>query len=231
MDPTTLAPKRLYEHIVEQIESQILRGKLRTGDRLPNERGLAEQFGVSRTAVREAVKTLREKGLVSSHQGRGTFITDNTASSMRHSLDFAMKIGATNGSTNLTEVREILEPEIAALAAKRANSEDIVAMRQAIDRMDAALDDADAFIDADLAFHLALARATHNTLIPTLLDPIVDLLRENRKRIFKTMGAPKRGQLYHKRVLDAIAQRNSDVARQAMQSHLKQVRKDSKTKV
>lgn len=229
MESLTLAPKRmLYEHIVEQIESQILSGKLRNGDQLPNERELAQKFGVSRTAVREAVKTLREKGLVSSHQGRGTFITDNTARSMRHSLGFAMRISAANGSANLTEVREILEPEIAALAAKRANADDIAAMRQAIEGMDVALDDADAFIESDLAFHLALARATHNTLVPTLLDPIVDLLRENRKRIFKTMGAPKRGQLYHKRLLDAIAKRNSDGARQAMQAHLKQVRKDSK---
>ena len=229
MESLTLAPKRmLYEHIVEQIESQILSGKLRNGDQLPNERELAQKFGVSRTAVREAVKTLREKGLVSSHQGRGTFITDNTARSMRHSLGFAMRISAANGSANLTEVREILEPEIAALAAKRANADDIAAMRQAIEGMDVALDDADTFIESDLAFHLALARATHNTLVPTLLDPIVDLLRENRKRIFKTMGAPKRGQLYHKRLLDAIAKRNSDGARQAMQAHLKQVRKDSK---
>jgi GntR family transcriptional repressor for pyruvate dehydrogenase complex len=229
MESLILAPKRmLYEHIVEQIESQILSGKLRNGDQLPNERELAQKFGVSRTAVREAVKTLREKGLVSSHQGRGTFITDNTARSMRHSLGFAMKIGAKNGSEDLTQVREILEPEIAALAAKRANADDIAAMRQAIERMDTALDDADAFIESDLAFHLALGKATHNALVPTLLDPIVDLLRENRKRIFKTMGAPKRGQLYHKRVLDAIAKRNSDAARQAMQSHLKQVRKDSK---
>jgi GntR family transcriptional repressor for pyruvate dehydrogenase complex len=229
MESLTLAPKRLlYEHIVEQIESQILSGKLRNGDQLPNERELAQKFGVSRTAVREAVQTLREKGLVSSHQGRGTFITDNTARSMRHSLGFAMKIGAANGETDLTQVREILEPEIAALAAKRANADDIAAMRQAILAMDTALDDADAFIEADLAFHLALARATHNALVPTLLDPIVDLLRENRKRIFQSTGAPKRGQLYHRRIIAAIAQRDSDAARQAMQSHLKQVRKDSK---
>ena len=231
MESPTLAPKRLlYEHIVEQIESQILSGKLRNGDQLPNERELAQKFGVSRTAVREAVQTLREKGLVSSHQGRGTFITDNTARSMRHSLGFAMKIGASNGSENLTQVREILEPEIAALAAKRANADDIIAMHDAIKAMDAALDDADAFIEADLSFHLALARATHNALVPTLLDPIVDLLRDNRKRIFKIMGAPKRGQLYHKRVLDAIVKRHSNAARLAMHAHLKQVRKDSKIK-
>jgi len=221
---------RLYEQIVAQIESDVLSGRLRKGDRLPTERELAEQFGVSRTAVREAVKALREKGLVQSHPGRGTFITDNTARSVRHSLGFMMKIGAADGSANLTEAREILEPEIAALAAARADAESIAAMRQAVAAMDAALDHADAFIEADLAFHLALARATHNALIAALLDPIVDLLREHRARIFNTPGAPQRGQMYHKQILDAVVRRDPDAAREAMRAHLRQVRKDSKTK-
>ncbi len=218
---------RLYEQIVEQIESQVLTGKLHYGDRLPTERELAEQFGVSRTVVREAVKTLREKGLVQSHQGRGTFITDGTARSVRHSLGFMMQIGAAEGAGNLTEAREILEPEIAARAATRADAASVAAMRQAVATMDAALDDADAFIEADLAFHLALAKATQNAFIPTLLNPIVDLLREDRKRIFNTPGAPRRGQLYHKRILDAVVRRDPEAARKAMRAHLRQVRKDS----
>ncbi len=218
---------RLYEQIVDQIESEVLSGKLRYGDRLPTERDLAEQFGVSRTAVREAVKALREKGLVQSYPGRGTFITDNTARSVRHSLGFIMKIGAVEGSTNLTETREILEPEIAMLAATRATADHIAAMRAAVATMDEALDDADAFIEADLAFHLALARATQNAFIPALLDPIVDLLREHRTRTFNTEGAPKRGQLHHKRILDAVERRDPEAARDAMRAHLRQVRNDS----
>lgn len=219
---------RLYEQIVEQIEAQVLSGKLHYGDRLPTERELAEQFGVSRTAVREAVKALREKGLVQSHPGRGTFITDGTARSVRHSLGFMMKVGATDGLVNLTEAREILEPEIAALAATRTDAGCIAAMRQAVAAMDTALDDADAFIEADLAFHLALAKATQNALIPTLLNPIVDLLREDRKRIFNTPGAPRRGQVYHKRILAAVVQHDAEAARKAMRAHLRQVRNDSK---
>jgi GntR family transcriptional repressor for pyruvate dehydrogenase complex len=218
---------RLYEQIVAQIESEVLSGTLRNGDRLPTERELAEQFGVSRTAVREAVKALREKGIVQSHPGRGTFITDNTARSVSHSLGFMMKIGAADGSVNLTEAREILEPEIAALAATRADAENIAAMRAAVATMDGALDQADVYIEADLVFHLALARATQNTLIAALLDPIVDLLREHRTRVFNTPGAPKRGQTYHKQILDAVVRRNAEAARKAMRAHLRQVRKDS----
>jgi GntR family transcriptional repressor for pyruvate dehydrogenase complex len=228
MNPyTPVQSARLYEQIVEQIEQQILRGKLRHGDRLPTERELAEQFHVSRTVVREAVKALREKGLVQGYQGRGTFITNGTARAVRHSLGLMMQMGATEGARNLAEAREILEPEIAALAAKRATKENLDAIRHAVAMMDTSLDDADAFVEADLQFHLALAHATQNPLIPMLIDPVVDLLREERKLTFKHGGAA-RGQAHHKKILDAILRRDAEAARAAMRAHLKQVRKDSK---
>src|SRR6202043_1295419 len=78
---------RLYEQIVQQIEESIVKGTLKAGDQLPAERDLAQRFGVSRTAVREAVKTLREKGLVEAYSGRGTFVTNGTSQAVRQSLD------------------------------------------------------------------------------------------------------------------------------------------------
>src|SRR5689334_5009541 len=83
--------ERLYEQIVTQIEQSILDGKLRPGDQLPSERELAEQFSVSRTAVREAVKALREKGLVDIQTGRGTFVTEGTTLAMRKTLDWMVR--------------------------------------------------------------------------------------------------------------------------------------------
>ena len=82
----TIHTSRLYELIVQQIEESVLKGILKAGDQLPAERDLALQFGVSRTAVREAVKALREKGLVEAYSGRGTFITDGTSQAIRQSL-------------------------------------------------------------------------------------------------------------------------------------------------
>jgi GntR family transcriptional repressor for pyruvate dehydrogenase complex len=145
---------RLYEQIVRQIEGSILSGALKTGDQLPPERELAQQFGVSRTAVREAVKTLREKGLVEAYSGRGTFVTDGTSHAIRQSLDLMLRIGQPNGSAHLAEVREILEPEIAALAAARAEEQHLATMREAVAVMDRARQDPDAFIEADLDLHL-----------------------------------------------------------------------------
>jgi GntR family transcriptional repressor for pyruvate dehydrogenase complex len=218
---------RLYEQIVQQIEESIVSGTLKPGDQLPAERELAQRFGVSRTAVREAVKALREKGLVEAYSGRGTFITDGTSQAVRQSLDLMVKIGQAEGSGHLAEVRAILEPEIAALAATRIQDAELTTMREAVGTMDRAGQDPDAYIEADLDFHLALAEAADNPLILSLLDSIVGLLREQRLRIFRVPGGPERGQFHHKKILDAVERRDANAARQAMRDHLAQVSSDS----
>jgi GntR family transcriptional regulator, transcriptional repressor for pyruvate dehydrogenase complex len=220
---------RLYEQIVQQIEDSILKGSLKPGDQLPAERELAQRFGVSRTAVREAVKALREKGLVEAYSGRGTFITNGTSQAMRQSLDWMTKVGQQDGLPYLVEMRAILEPEIAALAATRIDEQHIAAMRDAFNVMDRSREDPVAFIEADLDFHLSLAEAVANPLILSLIDSIVGLLREQRMRIFYVEGGPERGQYHHKRILDAIEQHNAEKARASMRAHLLQVREDSKS--
>ena len=218
---------RLYEQIVQQIEESIVKGALKPGDQLPAERELAQRFGVSRTAVREAVKALREKGLVEAYSGKGTFITDGTTHAVRQSLDLLVKIGQPEGSSHLAEVRAILEPEIAALAALRIQEPELVTMREAVAVMDRAGQDPEAYIEADLDFHLALAEGADNPLILSLLDSIVGLLREQRLRIFQVPGGPERGQIHHKRILEAVEQHDAERARDAMRAHLEQVREDS----
>jgi GntR family transcriptional regulator, transcriptional repressor for pyruvate dehydrogenase complex len=218
---------RLYEQIVQQIEESIMRGTLKAGDQLPSERELALKFGVSRTAVREAVKALHEKGLVEAYSGRGTFITNGTSQAVRQSIDLLMRMDQPGGSAYLAEVRQILEPEIAALAATRIQEPQLVLMREAFTVMNGALQDPDAYIEADLDFHLALAEAAENPLILSLLDSIVGLLREQRIRIFFEDGGPQRGQYHHARILAAIERRDTEASRAAMRDHLQQVREDS----
>jgi GntR family transcriptional regulator, transcriptional repressor for pyruvate dehydrogenase complex len=218
---------RLYEQIVQQIEESIVKGDLKPGDQLPAERELAQRFGVSRTAVREAVKALREKGLVEAYSGRGTFITDGTTQAVRQSLDLMVKIGQPEGSKHLAEVRAILEPEIAALAAVRIQEPELATMREAVSVMDRAGQDPEAYIEADLDFHLALAEGAANPLILSLLDSIVGLLREQRLRIFRVPGGPERGQVHHKRILEAVERHDAEKARETMRSHLSQVSEDS----
>ena len=224
---------RLYEQIVEQIEQSIRSGDLKPGQQLPSERELAERFGVSRTAVREAIKTLREKGLAEAYSGRGTFITEPSATRVRDSVARIAKLGQAETYAHLVDVREILEPEIAARAAafvaearSRGEEKSLSSMREAIAAMDAAIDDPVAFIEGDLDFHLALAEAADNPVILTLIDSIVGLLREQRTRIFFVPGGPQRGQFHHKRILAAVERGDPDAARLAIRAHLQQVRQD-----
>jgi GntR family transcriptional repressor for pyruvate dehydrogenase complex len=205
---TAVRASRLYQQIVEQIEQSIRSGTLKAGDQLPAERELAEQFGVSRTAVREAVKALFEKGLVEAMPGRGTFVVDATPQTIRQSFDSMLSFGRSDGFKFLADVREILEPEIAARAAERAG------------------DNPPAFIEADLDFHLALAEAAHNPLILALIDSIVGLLREQRTKVFDAAEGPVHGQYHHRRILDAVERHDFQAARQAMVAHLQQVGED-----
>lgn len=224
---TAVRASRLYQQIVEQIEQSIRNGLLKPGDQLPAERDLAERFGVSRTAVREAVKALCEKGLVEALPGRGTFVIDATSHVIKQSLDLLINISTPEGLAHLEDVREIFEPEIAARAAIRAEPKQLAAMREAIDAMDRSLEDADGYIEADLDFHLALAEAAQNPLVLTLIDSIVGLLRAQRTRVFHTPDGPARGQHHHRRLLHAIERHDPEAARAAMQAHLEQVREDS----
>src|SRR5574337_2129858 len=90
---TPIRATRVYEQIAEQIEKRILSGELRSGDRLPTERELSEQFRASRTAVREAMKTLAQKGLVDMRPGRGTIVIDGTSQAMQYSLGLLLRLG------------------------------------------------------------------------------------------------------------------------------------------
>jgi GntR family transcriptional repressor for pyruvate dehydrogenase complex len=221
-----IRPTKIYEQVAEQIEQLILSGELHSGDRLPTEREFAEQFHVSRTAVREAMKLLEQKGLVEMRPGRGTRVIDGTSQAVRHSLGLMMRVGQQGNLLSLVEVRELLEPSIAALAAERASEEDITIMREAIAMMDEHLTCADSYIAADNNFHRALAKATQNPIVLSLVDSIVDLLSEQRKLIFMVSGGPERGQFHHKRLFEAILRHDPVAARETMYAHLRQVRDD-----
>ena len=156
-------------------------------------------------------------------------MTNGTPNSMRRSVDRIIKSGEPEGRAYLVEVREILEPEIAALAAVRATDEDLAEMRDAVYVMDHERQDSDAFIEADLDFHLALAEAAGNPIVLSLIDSIVGLLRDQRLRIFRISGGPERGQHHHRRILEAVTHHDPQAARAAMQAHLTQVREDSRS--
>lgn len=216
---------RLYEQVAQQIQQFIVSAEWPAGSKIPTERELGEQFGVSRTVIREALKTLSERGLISILPGRGIFVADLSASALTEPMRLLLQ--RHNFSyENLVEARRVLEVEIAGLAAQRAQREQIERMRAAIAQMDDCLGDPDGFSKADQRFHVALAEATQNTMFPMLIDSISELVYESRQLIFGVVGAPSRGQSYHRALLEAIERRDGGAARRAMQEHLNQVDKD-----
>jgi GntR family transcriptional regulator, transcriptional repressor for pyruvate dehydrogenase complex len=221
-----LSRSRLYQQIVDRIRKQIIDGSLQHGDRLPGEYELARRFGVSRTVIRESLKTLVENGLIEIRHGEGAFVCDGTVNALRQSLRLMMSFSGSRRLEDIVGLREILEPEIAYQAARHARPEDIRHLERAIGKMDQNLDAVEAYIAADNQFHLALAVATGNELLPRVLESVVDALVELRTHIGRVKEAPKRGQVHHRRILEAVANHRADEARTAMVDHLRQVRDD-----
>jgi GntR family transcriptional regulator, transcriptional repressor for pyruvate dehydrogenase complex len=217
--------ERLYQQVADHIEGLVDSGRLQPGDRLPPERELAETLHVGRGVIREAVKVLNTRGLVTVKPGLGTYVSEIDADYIAGHLGRYLRMS--NQSLNdLNEIRQILEVEIATFAARRATPEDLEQMRRALAEMDEPDVTAESYVQADQAFHLALARAARNELFPLLLEVIADRLAALRLMNFRVPGAPQRGQSFHRQIVAAIENRDPAHARQSMRDHMKQVAED-----
>lgn len=214
----------LSEQVARHLEEWIISRALRPGERLPSERELCEQFGLSRTVIREAVKVLAERGLVSIQPGRGNFVSQLSAKNLAETVNRFLRF-SDEAHEDLLEVRELLEVKIAELAAKRARPEDCERLKTALETMAAARDDADRYLQADQAFHSALAQATQSGVILALIDSLVGYLEDIRLMGF-SVDADKRGPGEHRQIYQAVCDRNPAAARRAMRQHLQNVRRD-----
>ena len=213
---------RLYKQIADQLQGLIVARSLQPGDKLPSERELAEQLGISRTVVREAIRTLSVRGLVKVKPGCGTYVQALSPDAAMASIELLLKLRHTPESLgNLYEIRRMVEIEIAGLAAERATDEDCAGLGAAIEGMVANMDDPKAFTDHDLAFHAALATATQNDLFGALLSPISNLWLDVILISYHAPGAAAEGVEYHRELLDSIKQRDRERARQVMQAHIR----------
>lgn len=217
---------RLSEQIAIQLRQLMVQKELSPGDRLPSERLLAEQFGVSRSIVREAVKLLEQQGLVSIEVGRGTFITAMQPESITDSLQMLL-LQHDDGLSfdHVYAVRRMIELETARTAALNASTEDMAELDRFLHDMVEFRDNIEKFSYADTEFHKALARATHNPLFLTLLMPITDLLRQIQRTASRTKGGPSDAIHYHELIVEAIRDHDSDASVAAMQDHLASVLK------
>ena len=214
---------RVYEHIVEQIQALIADGKLKAGDQLPPERVLAETFKVSRTSVREALRALELSGFVEGRQGGGTFVRAPSADDLVQPLASALLIGKRE-LLDVLEVREMIEPALARLAAQRATAEQIAELETILGRQAEKVRLGESYPDEDAAFHHVIALAADNPLVLRLLDVVLDLLRELRAGYLQGGGRPTRSLEGHRRILQAIKRQDGEAAFRATLEHISQVR-------
>jgi GntR family transcriptional regulator, transcriptional repressor for pyruvate dehydrogenase complex len=215
-EPVAREP-RLSDKVAAMMLETILSKRLDVGDRLPSERELGEQFGVSRTVVREAVRELVAKGVIEVRSGSGLRVAAVDASTVRDSMLLFLR-GGTVDFENVHEVRTLLEVHISGLAAERAEDEDVEALRAVHERMQEETD-VEAAARDDLEFHRLIARATQNDLYLVLLDSIGASLIDIRRENLGSGSAPATLE-QHARILDAITAREPDGARAAMAAHL-----------
>ena len=218
-----IKPKeRLYQEIVEQIQQQILSGALKPGDQIPAERDLAERFGVSRTAVREAIKSLTEKGLIEVFVGRGTFVTNLSPDRVVESMTLLLR-NEPHNVASLQEARELLEVPTARLAALRRSDTNVARLRAIEAEIEEEHTVSPRLIDGDTEFHVEVARATGNPVLVLLSQTIVALLRTERLYREDFDASLPMAFADHREIVEAIADGNSDRAGRAMSDHLAHV--------
>jgi len=210
---------RIYAEIVRQIRALIADGQLKSGDRLPPERDLAERFRVSRTSVREALRTLESLGLIEIRAGEGTFVREISVESLIEPLALVI-LTQREGIAELYEARRLIEPVIAALAATRATLDEVAELRRILEEQAREVEAGRTGVTQDAAFHTTLVHSTHNRAIARIVSALVDLLTQSREESLLTPGRPVRSHQDHRRILAAIEARDEVAARQAMLDHL-----------
>jgi GntR family transcriptional repressor for pyruvate dehydrogenase complex len=210
---------RVYEEIVVKIQEMIEQGRLKSGDQLPGERELSEVFHVSRSSVREALRSLESKGFLESRQGDGTYIASKPVESLVSPLASVI-FSEKDSQMELFEMRRLVEPQIAYLAAERATDEEIADMEGALVLQEQAIANGETGTEIDKAFHYLMAKATKNKVLLRLTDHMRDLLAESRDKYLQVEGRPGKSLARHKQVLDAIKAGDGEFAAQIMLEHV-----------
>ena len=219
MDIEPVKSTRIYEEIVRQVKQLIAEGKLKSGDQLPPERDLAEKFMVSRTSVREALRALQSRGLIEIRAGEGTFVRDISVETLIEPLALVI-LPHREAVGELFEARRLLEPAIAALAARRATPEDIAEMARILEEQAKEIAQGRTGLSQDAAFHGAMAASAHNRAISRIDGALMDLLTQSREESLHTPGRPTRSHEDHQRILEAIRRRDEVGAHRAVLDHL-----------
>jgi GntR family transcriptional regulator, transcriptional repressor for pyruvate dehydrogenase complex len=212
---------KVYEEVAKQIERLILT-KLQPGDKLPSERELAELLAVSRSSIRDAIRSLELLGMVEPRQGAGTVVREISADSVVNPLA-TLLTRQRQSVTELLDFRKMLEPPLAARAALHASAEEVGEMEEILRRQEEKLRRGEVPVEEDTEFHYSIAMAAENSVVLKVLDVLMDLLRETRERSLQVEGRPQKSLAGHRRILSAIKRRDPAAAEAAMGRHIEDV--------
>ncbi|HEY6100193.1 MAG TPA: FadR/GntR family transcriptional regulator [Anaeromyxobacter sp.] len=224
LDPPTEAPGtvRAYEGLLMHLHRQVEEGALRPGDKLPSERKLAERFGIGRSSVRDAIRILEVRGVVKPRQGGGTvvqaFSSDVLVAELASTLVRKRAL-----VQELMEVRCMIEPPLAARAAAHASSGQIEHLEEILRRQRDKVSRGEMAVEEDSQFHSEIARAAGNPVMLAVLDTLVSLLTETRRRFLHDEERARTSLTGHRLVLRAIRRREPSAAEAAMRKHIRSV--------
>ena len=222
----TIKIKRITEEIVTQIRDHIANGGLKAGDRLPSERDMAQQLGVSRPTVREALQVLEHTGFVQIIQGSGTFIRDIGKRSLTDPLQ-ALIVGSDQRYCDVYEFRNAIETWAVGQAAQRVEPDDVEQLGSIIDAMKQRRADGKPVAELDSEFHMAIAQACHNTIYfhvaKTILHLVTEVTRISHEELFLSEEDQAGLLADHEAIYNAVKDGDPDQARQLMQMHLDRV--------
>lgn len=211
--------------VVQGIKRLIVDGTLKPGDKLPVERDLGEELGVSRGPLREGVRALSMMGVLETRQGDGTYVTALDSSLLLAPMGFVVDLQDRSGAHHLHAVRRMLETEAAAMAATRISAEAVAGAEAVLQQTEAQLaggePDHEALIDNDIAFHRLIAQASENPVLEALITALGGrTLRDRLWRSITQDGADEATHAEHRAILAALAARDPDRARARMAAHL-----------
>jgi GntR family transcriptional repressor for pyruvate dehydrogenase complex len=211
---------KVYHEVAKQLERRITE-ELKPGDLLPPERELVQMLGVSRSSVRDAIRTLELKGLLEPRQGIGTVVRSPSATPA-NPLATAL-LEKRKMVAELLDVRKMIEPPLAGRAALHASRDEIADMENILVRHEAKVRRGELGIEEDSEFHYSIALASNNSAILKVVDVLMDLLRETRERSLQVEGRQEKSLAGHRRILAALKRGDAAAAEAAMRRHLQEM--------
>lgn len=209
----------LSQKIVAKVTDAIIRGELRPGDRLPTEREMAEQFKVSRTSIRDAIKILNGRGLLTVKHGVGIFVADSN-----HSLPGTLEEDVRSANLrDLFEIRKMLETQASFYAAERAEDGDIQRISEIVEEAMEKETDLQTLSHLDAKFHVAIAESSKNLLLVKVMWSLLETLHEGRRTSLQIPGRARMSIREHELIMQAIARKDPEAAKNAMLEHLTSV--------